>query len=492
MSKYILSIDQGTTSCRAILVDKKGEIVGIAQEEFEQIFPQSGWVEHDAMVIWDTQKSMIDKVLAECDSTPDDIIAIGITNQRETVVVWDKNTGKPIYNAIVWQDKRTSAYADTLKEGSLNDYIVEHTGLIPDSYFSGTKLKWILDQKSAYREQAAGGDLLWGTIDTWLIWNLTDGRSHVTDYTNASRTMLFNIKTLEWDRKLLDEMDIPHNMVPDVQPSISDFGYWGTDDLQVPIYGVGGDQQSALFGQACFEAGMAKNTYGTGCFMLMNIGGESIKSENGLLTTLCCTDSDKPQYALEGSVFVAGAAIQWLRDGLQIIDDSSETEDIAKSVDADDVVVVPAFAGLGAPYWDGNARGAIFGLSRSADKNQIIKATLDSLAYQTSDVLTAMEKDSGIQLEALQVDGGACENDYLMQLQSDILNVPVDRPKEIETTALGAAYMAGIKANIWTFDDISQTRSTERRFDPKMDDEVRKVKLERWKDAIDRTRNWIK
>jgi len=487
MSKYIIALDQGTTSCKALLVDLNGNIIHVTQKEFPQIFPKAGWVEHDANVIWETQYQMMINLLKESKVSADQILSIGITNQRETVVVWDRITGIPIYNAIVWQDKRTAAYAQSFRDTEEGEYIIDNTGLIPDAYFSGTKLKWILDQ-----DKNRSRTLLCGTIDTWIIWKLTEGRSHYTDHTNASRTMLFNIKSLKWDQKLMDLMDIPLEILPTVLPSMADYGYTVIDGHKITINGVAGDQQSALFGQACYDIGMAKNTYGTGCFMLMNIGSNAIKSKNGLLTTLTCTDNNQPEYALEGSVFIAGAALQWLRDGLSLISNSKETEDIAYSVEEDDVVVVPAFAGLGAPYWDMSARGAIFGLTRSADSNQIIKATLDSLAYQTVDVIKAMEKDSGIEIKSLQVDGGACNNNYLMQIQSDLLNVLVERPTEVETTALGAAYLAGIQIGVWTRDIVIRNRAVERKFTPEMSDTERQLKLARWADAVIRTRGWIK
>ena len=487
MSKYIIALDQGTTSCKALLVDLNGNIIHTTQKEFPQIFPKAGWVEHNANVIWETLYHMMINLLKESKVSADQILSIGITNQRETVVVWDRITGIPIYNAIVWQDKRTAAYAQSFRDTEEGEYIIDNTGLIPDAYFSGTKLKWILDQ-----DKNRSRTLLCGTIDTWIIWKLTEGRSHYTDQTNASRTMLFNIKSLKWDQKLMDLMDIPLKILPTVLPSMADYGYTVIDGHKITINGVAGDQQSALFGQACYDIGMAKNTYGTGCFMLMNIGSNAIKSKNGLLTTLTCTDNNQPEYALEGSVFIAGAALQWLRDGLSLITNSKETEDIAYSVEEDDVVVVPAFAGLGAPYWDMSARGAIFGLTRSADSNQIIKATLDSLAYQTVDVIKAMEKDSGIEIKSLQVDGGACNNNYLMQIQSDLLNVLVERPTEVETTALGAAYLAGIQIGVWTRDIVIRNRAVERKFTPEMSDTERQLKLARWADAVIRTRGWIK
>ena len=487
MSKYIIALDQGTTSCKALLVDLNGNIIHTTQKEFPQIFPKAGWVEHNANVIWETLYQMMINLLKESKVSADQILSIGITNQRETVVVWDRITGIPIYNAIVWQDKRTAAYAQSFRDTEEGEYIIDNTGLIPDAYFSGTKLKWILDQ-----DKNRSRTLLCGTIDTWIIWKLTEGRSHYTDHTNASRTMLFNIKSLKWDQKLMDLMDIPLEILPTVLPSMADYGYTVIDGHKITINGVAGDQQSALFGQACYDIGMAKNTYGTGCFMLMNIGSNAIKSKNGLLTTLTCTDNNQPEYALEGSVFIAGAALQWLRDGLSLISNSKETEDIANSIEEDDVVVVPAFAGLGAPYWDMSARGAIFGLTRSADSNQIIKGTLESLAYQTVDVIKAMEKDSGIEIKSLQVDGGACNNNYLMQIQSDLLNVLVERPTEVETTALGAAYLAGIQIGVWSRDIVIRNRAVERKFTPEMSDTERQLKLARWADAVIRTRGWIK
>ena len=487
MSKYIIALDQGTTSCKALLVDLNGNIIHTTQKEFPQIFPKAGWVEHNANVIWETLYQMMINLLKESKVSADQILSIGITNQRETVVVWDRITGIPIYNAIVWQDKRTAAYAQSFRDTEEGEYIIDNTGLIPDAYFSGTKIKWILDQ-----DKNRSRTLLCGTIDTWIIWKLTEGRSHYTDHTNASRTMLFNIKSLKWDQKLMDLMDIPLEILPTVLPSMADYGYTVIDGHKITINGVAGDQQSALFGQACYDIGMAKNTYGTGCFMLMNIGSNAIKSKNGLLTTLTCTDNNQPEYALEGSVFIAGAALQWLRDGLSLISNSKETEDIAYSVEEDDVVVVPAFAGLGAPYWDMSARGAIFGLTRSADSNQIIKGTLESLAYQTVDVIKAMEKDSGIEIKSLHVDGGACNNNYLMQIQSDLLNVLVERPTEVETTALGAAYLAGIQIGVWSRDIVIRNRAVERKFTPEMSDTERQLKLARWADAVIRTRGWIK
>ena len=438
--KYIIAIDQGTTSSRAVVFDEEAKIVGIAQKEFAQHFPESGWVEHDPMEIWESQWEVFEQVIKENNIEASDIAAIGITNQRETTVVWDKNTGEPVFNAIVWQDRRTASICDELKEQGLEPYIKENTGLVVDAYFSGTKIKWILDTVDGARAKAENGELLFGTIDTWLIWKLTKGAVHATDYSNASRTLVYNIKELKWDTKLLEALNIPEKMLPEVRNSSGEFGTIDYNGASIPIMGVAGDQQAALFGQACFQPGMAKNTYGTGCFMLMNTGDKLFNSKNGLLTTLAWGIDGKVTYALEGSIFIAGAAIQWLRDGLQLFTDAAESEALANSAgDSDDVYVVPAFTGLGAPYWDMYARGAIFGLTRDSGKEQITKATLQSLAYQTKDVLDAMQDDAGIELKTLQVDGGACANNYLMQFQADILGKVVDRPEVIESTAVGAA-----------------------------------------------------
>ena len=490
--KYILSIDQGTTSCRALLVDQQGVIKGISQQEFKQIYPKPGWVEHDPEEIWDTQNKMIQQVLEQSGVTSDQLLAIGITNQRETAVVWEKHTGKPVYNAIVWQDIRTADICEEMKRSHLKEYVNSATGLVIDSYFSGTKVKWILDHVEGAREQAAAGNLLFGTIDTWLIWKMTEGKDHKTDHTNASRTMLYNISEMTWDQKLMDYLGVPENMLPEVQPSRSVFGSMSIDGVSVPICGVAGDQQAALFGQACFGPGMAKNTYGTGCFMLMHTGDSFSLSSNGLLTTLACSGSDQPQYALEGSIFIAGAAIQWLRDGLKIIESAPETEAMAESVkEAFDVYVVPAFAGLGAPYWDMYARGAIFGLTRDTGRAHIAKATLESLAYQTKDVLEAMEKDSGLHLKALNVDGGAVANNYLMQFQADILGVSVDRPEIIETTAMGAAYLAGIQIGMWSEDDVTERRRTDKMFTPVMENDLRDQLYLGWKKAVGKASGWV-
>ncbi|GAX88465.1 glycerol kinase GlpK [Effusibacillus lacus] len=494
--KYVLALDQGTTSSRAILFNKSREIVGVAQKEFTQIYPQPGWVEHDPMEIWGTQSGVAREVLETTGIRPQEVAAIGITNQRETTVVWDKNTGKPVYNAIVWQDRRTAGICDDLKTRGLESYIRDNTGLVVDAYFSGTKVKWILDNVGGAREKAERGDLLFGTVDTWLIWNLTRGKVHVTDYSNASRTMLYNIKELNWDEKLLDELGIPASMLPEVKPSSELYGV--TDEhtfggAQIPIAGVAGDQQAALFGQTCFKPGQAKNTYGTGCFMLMNTGEKRVASKSGLLTTIAWGIDGKVEYALEGSIFIAGAAIQWLRDGLKMIDSAADSEHYARKVeDSGGVYVVPAFAGLGAPYWDMYARGAIFGLTRGTSKDQLIRATLESLAYQTKDVLGAMESDSGIQLQALRVDGGAVANNLLMQFQADILGVKVERPKVTETTALGAAYLAGIAVGFWNQSDLADNSQLDATFEPHMEEATREKLYKGWKKAVKRTMDWEK
>jgi len=495
MKKYILSFDQGTTSSRAILFDKTGAIIATAQQEFTQIFPKSGWVEHDAMEIWGTQSGVARQVLEETGTRPDEVAAIGITNQRETTVVWDKHTGKPVYNAIVWQCRRTASICDELKAKGWTDTIRQKTGLILDAYFSGTKIKWILDNVAGARERANRGELLFGNIDTWLIWNLTRGKVHVTDYSNASRTMLFNINTLQWDDEILKELNIPRSMLPEVKPSSCVYG--NTDEhtfggADIPIAGAAGDQQAALFGQACFDAGMAKNTYGTGCFLLMNTGTTPIISQNGLLTTIAWGIGDTVSYALEGSIFVAGAAIQWLRDQLRLVYDAAETEYYAERVeDTNGVYVVPAFTGLGAPYWDMYARGAIVGLSRGAKREHIVRATLESIAYRTRDVLSAMEKDSGIMLKALKVDGGAAVNNFLMQFQADILNVPVHRPQVLETTALGAAYLAGLAVGFWKdMEEIKRNWAVDRAFTVQMDEAARTQRYAGWQKAITRAMDW--
>ncbi|MFD0863305.1 glycerol kinase GlpK [Sungkyunkwania multivorans] len=491
-SQYIISLDQGTTSSRALLIDESGKILGISQEEFEQIYPKSGWIEHDPKAILETQLRVFNKVLRQYKVKPSEIKAIGITNQRETTVVWDKNTGEPIYNAIVWQDKRTASICEDLKAKGLIEYVKKTTGLVIDSYFSGTKVKWILDNVKGARKKADKGALLFGTIDSWLVWNMTNGASHVTDYSNASRTMLYDIVKLKWDKELLKELEIPKNMLPKVQPSASHFGDYEWKGTKIPIAGIAGDQQAALFGQACFKKGTAKNTYGTGCFMLMNTGKKPQFSENGLLTTIAWGLDGQVYYALEGSVFIAGAAIQWLRDEMKFFRTAAGSERIANRVEGENpVYVVPAFAGLGAPYWDMYARGAIFGLTRDTGKDHITRATLDSLAYQTKDLVLAMEQDAGLKMEALKVDGGACANDLLMQFQADILNKEVHRPAVIESTAMGAAFLAGIQVGLWTQKDIDETRDMERVFTPTFDKEKRKRLYKGWKKAIKRAMKWV-
>ncbi len=490
-AKYTLALDQGTTSSRAILFDANGAIVDVAQKEFTQIYPQAGWVEHNALEIWETQLQVTQQLMRQQQVKPEEIAAIGITNQRETTVVWDKHTGKPIHNAIVWQDRRTASICDQLKADNWATYIQENTGLVIDAYFSGTKIQWILDHVEGARQKAEQGDLLFGTIDTWLIWKLTNGNVHATDYSNASRTLLYNIRTLKWDEKLQTVLRVPSSMLPNVQDSSGDFGTTNLLGGNIPIRGVAGDQQAALFGQACFSPGMAKNTYGTGCFMLMNTGAEAITSKSGLLTTIAWGIDGKVEYALEGSVFIAGAAIQWLRDGLKILDTAPDSEYFSSKVpDTDGVFVVPAFAGLGAPYWDMYARGAIFGLTRGTTKAHLIRATLESLAYQTRDVLQAMESDADIQLKDLRVDGGASANNLLMQFQSDILNVPVNRPAVIETTALGAAYLAGLAVGFYKKEQITNNWQKDAYFEPKMENNRREKLLKGWGKAVKRCMNW--
>jgi len=490
--KYILALDQGTTSSRSVLFNLQGEVVAIGQEEFRQIFPQSGWVEHDPQEILTSQLGTVRKALERAGARASEVIAIGITNQRETTVVWNKKTGKAIYNAIVWQDKRTAPICEDLKAKGLEDHVRTHTGLVIDSYFSATKLKWILDNVEGARAAAEKGELAFGTIDTWLIWNMTGGREHVTDYTNASRTMLYDIAQLKWDEKLLKELGVPVSMLPDVKPSCGSFGHYKLDGVDIPINGVAGDQQAALFGQACFEPGQAKNTYGTGCFMLMNTGTKIFRSRNGLITTIAWGLDGKVEYALEGSVFIAGAAVQWLRDSLHIIDQSKDSEYFAaKALGSNEVYVVPAFAGLGAPYWDMYARGAIFGLTRDTGKDHIIKATLEALAYQTKDILNAMQEDAQITLHSLKVDGGACANNILMQFQADILGTPVERPEVVESTAQGAAYLAGIHSGVWKKNNIIQNRKVEKCFKPQMDEGKRERLYSGWKKAVQRTMGWV-
>lgn len=495
--KYIIALDQGTTSSRAVLLDHDANIVGIAQREFTQIYPKTGWVEHDPMEIWATQSSTLNEVVAKTGITSDQIAAIGITNQRETTIVWNKNTGKPVYNAIVWQCRRTAEFCDQLKAKGYTDYIRNTTGLVVDPYFSGTKVKWILDNVEGAREQAEKGELLFGTVDTWLIWKLTQGRVHVTDYTNASRTMMFNIHSKQWDDKMLKILDIPRSMLPEVKNSSEIYGQTnigGKGGVRIPIAGIAGDQQAALYGHLCVNAGQAKNTYGTGCFMLMNTGNKAITSQNGLLTTICCNAKGEPAYALEGSVFIAGASIQWLRDELKIVHDSADTEYFAQKVpDCNGVYVVPAFTGLGAPYWDPYARGAIVGLSRGANRNHIVRATLESIAYQTKDVLEAMLSDSGEKLQSLRVDGGATANNFLMQFQADILNTQVERPTVKEVTALGAAYLAGLATGFWKdLEELRDKASIERTFLPDQNEAKQQRRYKGWKKAVKRALEWAK
>jgi len=489
--QFIISLDQGTTSSRALLVDHDGAIQGMVQKEFKQIFPKSGWVEHDPKEILSSQMEVLQELLKKEKVKPSEILGIGITNQRETTVVWDKNTGEPVYNAIVWQDKRTADICEHLKKIGLTEHVKKTTGLVIDSYFSGTKVKWILDNVEGAKKKAEAGDLLLGTIDTWLVWNMTKEHNHYTDYTNASRTMIYDIVNLKWDDKMLKALSIPKSMLPEVKPSAADFGNFEYEGVKIPIAGIAGDQQAALFGQGCFKKGSAKNTYGTGCFMLMNTGEEPQFSNNGLLTTIAYGLDGKVNYALEGSVFIAGAAIQWLRDGLELIEDAKETEDLANSIEGENpVYVVPAFAGLGAPYWDMYARGAIFGLTRDTGKAHIAKATLESLAYQTKDILKAMEDDSGIQLKNLRVDGGACANNHLMQFQADILDSEVHRPEIIESTAMGAAFLAGIQVGFWKQSDIDENRPMNRIFKPTFDRVKRKRLYKKWQKAVERCKGW--
>lgn len=494
--EYIIALDQGTTSSRCIIFNKKGEIVAVSQKEFEQIYPEGGWVEHDPMEIWGTQIGVTGEALAKAGLDATDIAAIGITNQRETTVVWNKRTGLPVYNAIVWQCRRTAGYCDELKIKGFDKIIKEKTGLILDPYFSGTKIKWILDHVPGAREQADAGELLFGNIDTWLIWNLTKGKVHVTDYTNASRTMIYNIHDLKWDEELLKELNIPLSMLPQVKSSSEIYGK--TDEMifgsPIPIAGDAGDQQSALFGQLCCEKGMAKNTYGTGCFLLMNTGNEPVESEHGLLTTMAASYNGKPEYALEGSIFVGGAVIQWLRDELRMFSSAAESEKYAEAVeDTNGVYLVPAFVGLGAPYWDPYARGTIVGLTRGAKKEHLVRAALESMAFQTYDVLHAMEQDSGAKLQTLKVDGGASANNFLMQFQADVLNTTVVRPSVIETTALGAAYLAGLAVGYWKdLDDIKTNSNSSSAFTPDMEEEKRDVMIKEWHKAVDRSLGWKK
>ena len=494
MAKYIMALDAGTTSSRCILFDKNGRICSMAQKEFTQYFPQPGWVEHDAEEIWATQTGLMYEAMSKIDITINEIAGIGITNQRETTVLWDKETGRPVHKAIVWQCRRTAGYCDELKNLGMAEFFRSKTGLVLDAYFSATKLRWLLDNAAGARERAEKGELLFGTVDSWIIWKLTGGKVHVTDYSNASRTMLFNIHTLKWDEEILRVLKIPQQILPEVKPSSHVYGY--TDSKlfgrEVPIAGAGGDQQCALFGQTCFERGEVKNTYGTGGFMLMNTGTAPVNSHNGLVTTIAWGVDDKVEYALEGSIFVAGAAVQWLRDELGLIRDAAESEVLAKSVpDANGCYVVPAFVGLGAPYWDQYARGAIVGLTRGVNRNHIVRATLESIAYQVNDVLMAMQEDSGMPITSLRVDGGACDNDFLMQFQADILNTSVVRPYCIETTAMGAAYLAGLAAGYWKdLNDIKQNRQTGRVFLPEMSEDSRAELKKGWQRALKTALAW--
>lgn len=493
--KYIVAFDQGTTSSRTLVLDHDANIVSVAQREFTQIYPRPGWVEHDAREIWATQSSTLTEALAKAGISSDEIAAIGITNQRETTVVWEKATGKPVYNAIVWQCRRTTDICARLKKEGLEDYIRENTGLVIDPYFSGTKIAWILENVEGARQKADNGELLFGTIDTWLIWNMTQGRVHVTEYTNASRTMLFNIHKLDWDETMLKALNIPRSMLPEVKASSEIYGQTnigGRGGTRIPIAGAAGDQQAALFGHICVEEGQAKNTYGTGCFMLMNTGKKAVKSTHGLVTTLCCDAKGKPAYALEGSIFVAGAAIQWLRDELKFFTDSEDSEYFAEKVGTSNgVYVVPAFTGLGAPYWDPFARGAILGLTRGVNRNHITRATLESIAYQTKDVLTAMLADAQTDLKTLRVDGGAVANNFLMQFQSDILQKPVERPQILEVTAYGSAYLAGLAVGYWSsLDELRKVATVERVFKPSKDVAKQEKRYAGWRKAVERACSW--
>lgn len=494
MKKYILALDQGTTSSRAILFDFEQHMIGSAQKEFTQIYPKAGYVEHDAEEIYGSQVEVMNRALRESGVSASEIAAIGITNQRETTIIWDKKTGRPIYNAIVWQCRRTAPQCERMKEDGCEGYVRENTGLLIDAYFSATKVKWLLDNIPGARERAKNGELLFGTVDTWLIWRLTNGKVHATDYTNASRTMLFNIRTLDWDDNILYELDIPRCMLPEVVPSSHLFGTTRLEGVDIPIAAAAGDQQSALFGQACFDKGDVKNTYGTGCFLLMNIGDAMRLSNNGLLTTLSAgTRPGAPEYIMEGSVFVGGAVIQWLRDELGLLTSAAESEFFATQVTDDGgVVVVPAFTGLGAPHWDMYARGAIFGLTRGANRNHIVRAALESIAFQSRDLVDAITADTGIEINSLKVDGGASANNFLMQFQADILNREVARPVIKETTALGAAYLAGLTCGIWkSTDEIRRQWTLDRRFIPAMDKKNRTALLHQWHRAVERSKGWL-
>lgn len=488
MKKNILALDQGTTSSRCILFDKQGNICSMAQKEFEQIYPKPGWVEHNPMEIWSSQLSVATEAMSKIGATGEDIAAVGITNQRETTIVWNRHTGEPVYNAIVWQCRRTADRIKQMVEDGMSDYVQQTTGLVPDAYFSASKLAWILDNVEGARREAEAGNLLFGTIDTWLIWNLTKGAVHVTDYTNASRTMMFDIHNLCWDEKLLQYFKIPKEMLPEVKPSSSIYGYTETSVLgnQIPIAGAAGDQQAALFGQCCFSVGEVKNTYGTGCFLLMNTGEKAVTSKNGLLTTIAASLENRIQYALEGSIFVAGAGVQWLRDEMDMLKDAGQSEEYAVSVeDTNGVYMVPAFTGLGAPYWNPYARGTVVGLTRGCRKEHFVRAALEAMAYQTYDILKIMEQESGVGIARLKVDGGAAKNDFLMQFQSDVLNVDVLRPECVETTALGAAYLAGIAVGYWKdLEDIRRNWALSNTFHPAMPEEKREKLLSGWKRAV--------
>lgn len=496
MKKYIIALDQGTTSSRAIIFDKDQNIFGVSQKEFTQIYPNQGWVEHNPLEIWASQYGVLQEVMAKTNITQDEVAAIGITNQRETTIVWDKKTGEPVYNAIVWQCRRTAAIIEGLKEDKeFQEYVKENTGLLLDAYFSATKIKWILDNVEGARERAENGELLFGTVDTWLVWKLTNGKVHVTDFTNASRTMLYNIKELKWDERILEKLNIPKSMLPEVKNSSEVYGYTnlgGTGGVRVPIAGMAGDQQCALFGQTCFEEGSVKNTYGTGCFLLMNTGEKMIQSKSGLVTTIAIGIDNKVQYALEGSVFVGGAVIQWIRDELKLVSDAADTEYFAKKVkDNGGVYVVPAFTGLGAPYWDMYARGAIMGLTRGANRNHIIRAALESIAYQSRDLMDAMQEDSGCKLTSLKVDGGACRNNLLMQFQADITGAEVVRPIITETTALGAAYLAGLAVGFWkSKEEIAEKWAVSETYTPNLDEDKKNKLYKGWKKAVKRAQEW--
>ena len=494
MGTYLLSLDQGTTSSRAILFDREQNILGVSQKEFTQCFPRDGWVEHNPMEIWSSQYAVMMEIIAQTGISPKDIAAIGITNQRETTILWDRATGQPIYNAIVWQCRRTADIVDELVQAGLDDHIRKTTGLIPDAYFSATKIKWILDHVEGAREKARRGEVLFGTVDSWLLWKLTNGAVHVTDCTNASRTMLFDIHKLDWDDTLLDALDIPRAMLPEVRGSSEIYGYTDIQGVKVPIAGIAGDQQAALFGQGCFSPGDAKNTYGTGCFLLMNTGKEIYQSKNGLVTTVAISLNGEVEYALEGSVFVGGAVIQWIRDGMHMIQDSCDSEYYAQKVpDNGGVYIVPAFTGLGAPYWDMYARGAILGITRGTTQNHIIRAAEESIAYQSADLMGAMEKDTGIKIKTLKVDGGASRDQFLMQFQADILDKVVQRPAIRETTALGAAYLAGLATGVWkSREEITHLWSCNQLFEPKMDAAQREELLEGWHKAVGRSQDWAK